>query len=74
MKRKIVYRTVFVLLLGFISVSALVSSSKLKATSSESKPCKESMQDCCQKQKETDNSGGIDFENLSGKFFSSLSY
>jgi hypothetical protein len=74
MKRNIIYRAVLVLVIGFFSVGAWVSSSKSKATSSESKPCKESMQDCCQKEKNDKKSTGIDFENLSGKFFSSFSY
>jgi hypothetical protein len=74
MKRKVVYGTGLVLLIGFISAGMLFSSFKVKTTSSESKPCKESMQDCCKKEKEPASSGGVDFENLSGKFFSSLSY
>jgi len=74
MKRKITYGTGLLLMIVFIGVGALISSSKPKGTSSESKACKESMQECCQKAKETDANGGIDFENLSGKFFSSLSY
>ncbi len=74
MKRKILYRTGIALLIGFIGVGTLLSFSKFKTTTSESKPCKESMQECCQKAKATDSGGTIDFENLSGKFFSSLSY
>ena len=74
MKKNIVNGTGLILLVGLIGAGIVFTSAKIKATSSESKACKESMQDCCQKAKETDNGGGIDFENLSGKFFSSLSY
>ena len=74
MKKNLVNGTGLILLVCLIAAGLLFSSAKFKATSSESKACKESMQDCCQKAKDTENGGGIDFENLSGKFFSSLSY
>lgn len=74
MKRRLMYRAAIILVIGFISIGAWVSSSKQKTTSSESKPCKESMQECCQKEKDTETGSGVDFENLSGKFFSSVSY
>ncbi len=74
MKKNLVNGTGLVLLVCLIAAGVVFSSAKQKATSSESKPCKESMQECCQKEKETDNGGGIDFENLSGKFFSSIAY
>jgi len=72
MKKKIFIRIGLVLLLA-ISAGILFSSSK-SITHSATKDCKESMQDCCKQEKDTDASGGIDFENLSGKFFSSVSY
>ena len=74
MKKNILNGTGFVLLVCLIAALIVFSSAKIKASSSESKPCKESMQDCCQKAKDAENGDGIDFEILSGKFFSSLSY
>jgi hypothetical protein len=72
MKKKIFLRIGLALSLA-IGAGVLFSSSK-PITHSTTKDCKESMQDCCKQEKDTDASGGIDFENLSGKFFSSASY
>jgi hypothetical protein len=54
-------------------MGAIFSSSK-SLTHSTTKPCKESLQECSMKEKDTDASSGNDFENLTGKFFSSVSY
>ncbi len=44
------------------------------ATTSETKPCKESMEECCKKSSDAGTATELDFETLSGKFFSSASY
>ncbi|MEJ0102607.1 MAG: hypothetical protein WDO19_30995 [Bacteroidota bacterium] len=72
MEKKIFIRIGLVLLLA-ISAIILFSSSK-SITRSATKDCKESMQNCCKQEKDSDTNGGIDFENLPGKFFSSISY
>ena len=68
MQKKIIIRIGLVLILALGAV-VLFSSSK-SITHSDTKDCKESMQDCCKQEKDTDASGGIDFENLSGSFCS----
>jgi hypothetical protein len=74
MERKMIYKAGIVAVAAFISLAVLVSFSKQKITSSESAACKESMDECSQKPKKSDTGGAIDFENISGKFFSTLSY
>jgi hypothetical protein len=62
-------------LLGLIIITGifLLASSLTAVTTSDTNACKESAHGCSQKNN-TESKGDIDFETLSGKFFSSVSY
>ncbi|MES1222228.1 MAG: hypothetical protein ABUT20_42425 [Bacteroidota bacterium] len=70
MKKKAIYSIGIVL--GLAAALIMVTAAKIQTTSSESKACKETMQDCCKNEKDSDTNGNIDFESLPGKFFSSV--
>jgi hypothetical protein len=60
-------------LIAFVCVGFFLTAFN-SATTSETKTCKESMDECCKKSGEKKAGAEIDFETLSGKFFSSSSY
>jgi hypothetical protein len=70
MKRKAIL--MFGIFLGFMGAFAIFSIASRYATSSESKPGKESMEECCKKENDKDASRNIDFESLPGQFFSTV--
>ena len=70
MKRKIIFS--IAVIMALMSAFVLFSMAKLESTTSESEPCKESMQDCSKKKSDTDGGSTLDFESLPGKFFSTV--
>lgn len=73
MTNKTIVRISLAGLIALVSVTFILISFS-SATTSETKTCKESMDECCKKSGNTETGAEIDFETLSGKFFSSASY
>lgn len=73
MTNKTIIRISLAGLTAFVCVAFFLTSFS-SATTSETKTCKESMDECCKKSSEKEGGVEIDFETLSGKFFSSASY
>lgn len=73
MTNKTIIRISLAGIIAFVCMAFFLTSFS-SATTSATKPCKESMDECCQKSSEKEAGAEIDFETLSGKFFSSASY
>ena len=73
MEKKLLTRMVVLAIIAVISMGAMLVAS-ISVTDSTPKACKESMQECSKKEKDADAGSSNDFENLTGKFFSSISY